>query len=236
MGISRYLAMTKAEMASSSLQKEEKTAFMACHFSPYGTGLSNLPTFLPPDAMLILNDRTPICGHDPIRITQEVTEVVERFSCGCVLLDFERLGFPETQALCECLVSSLSCPVGVAAEYGKDLDCPVFLPPMPLDVTMEAHLAPWQGREVWLDIAPDAARISVTKDGSTYTPLSDSFAQTDAFEDAALHCYYHTEILQDRIDFYLRRNWKAQILDAERRGVTKCVGLYQQLCSNFKEI
>ena len=236
MGISRYLAMTKAEMASFSLRNSEKPAFMACHFSPYGRGLSNLPTSLPPDAMLILNDRTPICGHDPIRIVREVTEVVECFSCGCVLLDFERLGFPETQALCERLVSSLSCPVGVAETYGKDLGCPVFLPPMPLDVTTEAYLAPWEGREVWLDIAPDAARISVTKDGSTYMPLLDSFPPTDVFEDTALHCYYKTEIKEDRINFYLWRNWKTLILEAERLGVTKCVGLYQQLCGNFKEI
>ena len=236
MGISRYLAMTKAEMASFSLRNSEKPAFMACHFSPYGRGLSNLPTSLPPDAMLILNDRTPICGHDPIRIVREVTEVVECFSCGCVLLDFERIGFPEAQKLCECLVSSLSCPVGVAETYGKDLVCPVFLPPMPLDVTMEAYLAPWEGREVWLDIAPDAARVSVTKDGSVYTPLPVSFPQTDTFEDTALHCYYKAEIKEDRIDFNLWRNWKTLILEADRRGVTKCVGLYQQLCSNFKEI
>ena len=229
MGISRYLAMTEAEMAAFSLETDEKPAFMACHFSPYGTGLSNFPTFLPPDSMLILNDRTPICGHDPQRIAEEVTQVVARFACECVLLDFERADFPESRALCQHLVAALSCPVGVAEGYGKDLSCPVFLPPMPLDVSLEEYLSPWKGREVWLDIAPNAACVSITREGSTYTPLPDSFPQTDVFEDASLHCYYRAEIRDDRIDFHLWRNWKSQILEAERLGVTKYVGLYQQL-------
>ena len=234
MGISRYLAMTAAEMATFSLQKDEKSAFMACHFSPYGKGLSNFPTSLPPDAMLILNDQMPFCDHDPQRIVEELAEVVERFSCGCVLLDFERADFPKTRALCQLLLSHIPCPVGVAAIYGKDLDCPVFLPPMPLDVTLEEYLAPWQDREVWLDIAPEAACVSVTKEGSTYASLPESFPQVDAFEDKALHCYYKAEILEDRIDFHLWRNWESQILEADRLGVSKCVGLYQQFCNNFK--
>ena len=229
MGISRYLAMTKAEMAAFSLENHENIAFMACQFSPYGTGLSNLPDFMPKDAMVILNDQMPIYGHDPLRIAEEMTELVERFSCGCVLLDFERPGSKETQMLCEGLVSRLSCPVGVSEIYGRDLGCPVFLPPMPLDVTLEEYLAPWQDREVWLDIAPDAACVSVTKDGSTYTPLPDGFPPEDAFEDASLHCYYRAEIWEDRIDFHLWRNWESLILDAERFGIAKCVGLYQQL-------
>ena len=229
MGISLYLAMTKAEMAVFSLENHVNMAFMACQLSPYSTGLSNLPDFLPEDAMVILNDQMPICGHDPQRIIDEMAELVKRFSCGCVLLDFERPGSAETQKLCEGLVSCLSCPVGVSEIYGSNLDCPVFLPPMPLDVTLEEYLAPWQDREVWLDIAPDTACVSVTKDGSAYTSLPHGFPPADAFEDASLHCYYRAEILEDRIDFHLWRNWESLILDAERLGVSKCVGLYQQL-------
>ena len=69
-----YLAMTPAEFNSVS-QPPPDFAYMACHFSPYGTGLGNLPTVLPPESLLILNDRTPIHGHDPQRIFDQLKDV-----------------------------------------------------------------------------------------------------------------------------------------------------------------
>ena len=47
MAIRQYLAMTAAEMTQAgSLPRH--SAWMACHFSPYSTGLTNLPDRLPP--------------------------------------------------------------------------------------------------------------------------------------------------------------------------------------------
>ena len=71
MAMARYLAMTAAEMMGGA-PLPGKTAWMACHFSPYSTGLCNLPAALPPGSLLILNDRTPIHGHDPERICREL--------------------------------------------------------------------------------------------------------------------------------------------------------------------
>ena len=58
MGISHYLAMTGVEIAAAEALPEN-IAYMACHFSPYGTGLTGAPEVLPKHSMLILNDRIP---------------------------------------------------------------------------------------------------------------------------------------------------------------------------------
>ena len=78
-----YLAMTAAEMyAVSSLP--EKVAWMACHFSCYGTQLSNCPDSLPEGSMLIVNDRTPPAKHDPQRIIQQLTQLIEELKISCI--------------------------------------------------------------------------------------------------------------------------------------------------------
>ena len=179
--------------------------------------------------MLIVNDRTPICGHDPNRIMRQLQEILERFRCGCLLLDLQRPEVPETAALCKMLVRNISCPLGISDLYAKEADCTVFLPPLPLRESLEAYIAPWQGREIWLDIAPETACVSVTKEGSTVTSLPDSLPPENAFTDAALHCYYRAEISEDRINFHLWRNQGSLIREAEQLGVTKCIGLYQEL-------
>jgi hypothetical protein len=69
-------------------------AWMACHFSPYGTGLSNLPPNLPANAMVILNDRTPIHGHD----SKEILCQLNNLTPHCLLLDFQRQAVEETAA------------------------------------------------------------------------------------------------------------------------------------------
>lgn len=231
MGISRYLAMTRSELEAFSLTQGHAPAYMACHFSPYSTGLSNIPASLPDGAMVILNDRTPIYGHDPQQIARQITDVTERTHCSCVLLDFERPGYEETKRLCEFLIANLSCPVGVSALYAEGTDCPVFLPPVPMDMTLGDYLAPWQGRQVWLDIAPEAVCVSVTEAGSRFSPMAGSSPPENAFFDDALHCHYRSEVLDDRIHFYLWRDLASLIEEADALGVAKCIGLYQELCS-----
>ena len=86
-----YLAMTPAEFNSVS-QPPPDFAYMACHFSPYGTGLGNLPTVLPPKSLLILNDRTPIKGHDPDLVLETIEQLTENSPCDGLLLDFQRPG------------------------------------------------------------------------------------------------------------------------------------------------
>lgn len=233
MGISRYLAMTAAEMEAFSVPEGWMAAYMACHFSPYTTGLSNIPDTLSPGSMLILNDRTPISGHDPQRIAQQLKDALERLHFDSLLLDFERPECEDISVLCQVLTKQLPCPIGISSLYAQALDCPVFLPPAPLDQPLAEYISLWQGREIWLDTAPEAARFIITQDGSQYMPLPFSQPPENAHTDEALHCRYRAEIKEDAVLFHL---WRDQpqiemlIGQAQTLGITKCIGLYQELC------
>ena len=120
MAIHTYLAMTAAEFAATE-NLPEHVAWMACHFSPYGTGLSNLPHSLPPGSLLILNDRIPIYGHDPNRIGQQLLESAEIIHCSGLLLDFQRADVEESLRLAAHLISALPCPVAVSDCYADPL-------------------------------------------------------------------------------------------------------------------
>lgn len=226
-----YLAMTAAEIHAAAALPQ-KLAYMACHFSPYGLGLSNCPQWLPPDSVLIVNDRTPICGHDPGIITAQLIELVDALKCGSVLLDFQRPDCKQTADLCATLTSALACPVCVSDLYADALACPVFLPPPPLNQPLQQHLTPWKGREIWLESALDAASITVTEGGSHYTPQPYTPPGEGCFPDEALHCRCWQEIEEDKIIFHLYRteeDLEALLEEAEALGVKQAVGLYQQL-------
>ena len=225
MGLPLYLAQTNAEFtACSSLPTHP--AWMACHFSPYGTGLCNLPPMLTGDTMVILNDRIPPCRHDPAYILDQLTQIL----CGCILLDFQRSGSEETAALTRAILEAESRPVGVTPQYGLDLDCPLFLPPIPPDVPPDTYLTPWQGREIWLEAAMDSLYYTVTEQGSTPAPLSKT--PDRGLRDEALFCHYRIETHVDRAGFAIWRTREdlEQLLDAiQAFGVTKAVGLWQEL-------
>lgn len=226
-----YLAMTAAEVASVEALPE-KTAWMACHFSCYGTGLSNLPRELPEGAMLILNDRTPICGHDPTRIGEQLEQLASVFSCSGILLDFQRPGVAETAQLCAHLVSTLPCPVGITEFYAKELDCPVFLSPLPPGTALDAHIAPWAGRELWLEAATDTRVAVITEKGCTWQDDDDAYAESIWFDEPSLHCRYCWSADAQQAVVILRREAEhipSLLEEAERLGITRTVGLYQQL-------
>ena len=228
MGIPLYLSMTAAEFAG-CLKFPDHMAWMACHFSPYSTGLTNLPARLPKGAILILNDRTTIHGHDPKQVRQMLADTAAAFACSGVLLDLQQPDNPEAREIIR-EVLTLPCPVCVSDIYAKELDCPVFLPPVPLTVSPKDHFAPWQGREIWLEAAEDSTVFTVDKDGchSKTHPPSENFP----FRDAPLCCHYRIESQEDCIRFYLRRT-KEDLADllalSAAFGVTTGVGLWQEL-------
>lgn len=220
-----YLALTAAEFAFCS-SFPEKMAWMACHFSPYGTGLSNLPPKLPEGSMVILNDRTPIHGHDPKEILCQLKELEPAL----LLLDFQRRAVKDCEKIARYLVENMDCPVGVSHWYGEGLGCPVLVPPVPPDVPLGEHLAPWQGREIWLEAALDGLTYTVTEEGSTPSPplhIPDS-----GMADRSLHCHYNIEVFENRVDFHLyrtREDLDHLLKDTKNHGVTNAVGLYQEL-------
>lgn len=226
-----FLAMTGAEFARCE-EKPEKIAWMACHFSPYSTGLSNLPTTLPDGSMLIVNDRIPISNHDPDLIAQQLCDMVSDFSCCAVLLDFQRPDCGEIRQVVQAVLKGLSCPVGVSHLYAKDMTCPVFLPPPELDVPLDRHLAPWDGREIWLEAALDMAQLTVTEKGCTSLPLPYSPPDGEFFRDDALCCSYRCEIKDNSAVFTLWRtpeNLADLLTQAQASGIRRTIGLYQQL-------
>lgn len=223
--------MTSAEFAGKEAFSQPP-AWMACHFSSYGTGLSNLPVFLPEGAMVILNDRIPIHGHDPGLIADQLLTLHETLHPARFLLDLQRPDCPETAAAAQRIVDALPCPVGVTEHYAKDLNCPVFLEPPPLDMALADYLQPWSGKDVWLEAALDHAVITVTESGSRYRsePLEEE-PEAAFFEDT-LFCHYRIRLTDSRAEFHLYRTREDLTLllrAAEALGVSAAVGLYQEL-------
>ncbi len=224
-----YLAMTATEIADNPALPPA-LAWMACHFSPYGTGLSNLPSHLPEGSMLILNDRTPIMGHDDALIARQLASAATELSCSRILLDLQRPG--EYGRLIASILNCAPCPVGVSEAYAQGLSCPVFLPPLSLLKAPQEQLAPWQGREVWLEIAMDALQITVTDQGSQ---LACAAPPEDAlpFRDDSLFCHYGFVANADSAVFTLHRTPEDLKQLMEVSGCNCFIGLYQELRQNF---
>ena len=229
MAIPLFLAMTAAEFTHAESMPHH-IAWMACHFSPYGTGLTNLPKRLPEGSLLILNDRTPVSGHDPELIYESLLDTAQKLKCSGILLDFQRPDCEQVGKIIERLLT-LPLPVAVSDLYGADYDCPVFLSPPKPHKPLADHIAPWQGREIWLEAALEGCTITVTESGSTFTPLSEE-ADIFPFRDDALHCHYQIETGKDYAQFSLQRTQQditSMLAEAESLGITRAVGLYQEL-------
>lgn len=228
MGI--YLAMTPGEMAACS-RLPANCGYMGCHFSSYGTGLSNLPDSLPGGSLLIVTDRVPICGHDPEEISAQVQGCAEQFGCSLVLLDFQRPGVPEARQIAESILRRLPQITGVSHLYAGDLDCPVFLPPPPLWTPLKAYLAPWRGRPVWQEAALETAAVQVTAAGAAYRQVQPHIPQLPLFS-PELCCHYAISGEKAQVEFTLTRT--KEDLDCfmalgEELGICQFIGLYQEL-------
>lgn len=230
MGCPHYLAKTGMEFRCED-GDAGPAAWMACHFSPYGTGLSNLPRTLPPDSLLMVDDITPIHGHDFMFIGEQLKACVEALKCRGVLLDFQRPGYSECEKLANHLFEVLPCPVAVSSLYGKDFPGPVLLPPLPFCSSLEAYLDGWKGREVWLETALDGEAVTLTESGAAISPLPRFSPAENGFEEESLHCHYKVAVFEDRITFTLWRTGKDSeglLEEAKTLGVTLALGLYQE--------
>ena len=235
MAIAPILAMTAAEIRNISAFPE-KIAWMACHFSPYGLGLSNLPKSLPAGSLLMVDDVTPPHVHDPEYIATQLERCVETWNLRGVLLDFQRDGCKETRVIAEYLVQALPCPTVVSEAYARDLDCPVFLPPVPPSVSLEAYLKPWQSREIWLELGLDGEILTLTEAGCTVTPLRYPDLDAQGFVDQKLHCHYQIDVNEKSARFTLWRTKEDldHLLEvAESLGIVYCIGLYQEIATSL---
>ena len=227
-----YLAITAQEFAqirdfSSTL------CYLACHFSSSGTGLSNLPSQLPSGSILCIDDSTPISNHCKTQVTAQIRELISKLNpCG-ILLDFQRPDNPYALDMIESILGSCTdCPVSVSHIYARDFDCPVFLPPLPFRLTIPAYLQPWSNREIWLELGSDKEMAIITENGFGSEQICSIPPGGNSFREPSLLCHYCTQIKQDHIAVYFERtaqDLKELQLQASQLGVTKFLGLWQQL-------
>ena len=220
-----FLAQTAAEFHF-PLPEGAKKAWMACHFSSYGTGLSNFPPDLPAGSMVILNDRIPIFGHDPGRIAAELEGIVERFSVSHVLLDLQRPGNPESAAVVRKLTEALPCPVGVSEAYAREVDAPVCLGPVPLHLGVEEWIRSWPSRRIWMELAPGCRDYHIGEQGCrcSEAPAQGEFPHWDS----GAKCRYRIRIFPDEICFTLKRGQAELAAFLEETAVECMIGLYQE--------
>ena len=233
MEIPLFLAMTAAEFRSAT-EIPPQMAWMACHFSAYGIGISNVPQALPQGTMLMLNDRTPICGHDPVLVAETLCNAAQNLGCGSILLDFQRADTSALIKVVEAVLERAGCPVGVSSLYANGLDCPVLVPPILPSVPPEEALAPWKGREIWLELSTEGTEITVTEEGSRYTSLSHFLPHEKTHSEPALFCHYEITVQEDRICFQLGRTKEDQdalVQAVQGLNVTKVLGLWQEMRS-----
>lgn len=222
-----FLGVTAGELAEFC---PSKAAYMACHFSPYGTGLSNLPQSLPKGSIILLDDSTPPRGHEPKQVQEQLLQLIDRFHPEAVILDFQGEKTAEHTAMAEHLVHTLPCTVAVTEMYAGSLGCPVFLAPPPANKGLITHLGLWTKQGVYLEIAPMAVQITVTEDGCTSMPIP--FPKNLPLQDTKLHCHYNIESFPKKAVFTLCRTKEdlhTLVQQAKDLGVLGCVGLYQEL-------
>lgn len=229
MAIAMYLAMTAAEFSTCE-HLPAHIAWLACHFSPSGPGLSNMPKSLPAHSLLMVDDSIPFQNHQPDYILQQLQEAISAFDVQAIILDLQRPRDPDVQALVARLQQALPCPVAAPPEYALE-DSPAFLPPCPLNKPLKEYLSPYQGRQVWLDAAPLPIQITVTAGGCTCQTLPVGQSWDAPHQESTLHCNYSIAPQDDRIIFTLRRDADAfcdWLQEAESLGVTAAIGLYQE--------
>lgn len=230
MPIPLYLAMTAAEMAACN-QLPPHMGWMACHFSPSGPGLSNLPRELPSHSLLILDDSTPFSAHESTVITRQLQEVVSTLKCDALILDFQRPLQPDVQALVCALQQGLPCPVSAPPGYGTP-DSPVFLSPCPPNQLLKDYLSPFRSREIFLEVALDGMKLSVTETGCMKESLLFWYEETFPHKEEKLHCHYRIEESNKAVEFILRRtrtDLSTLLKEAESFGVCQAIGLWQEL-------
>ncbi len=226
MALPVYLAMTAAEFTE-NLPLHATPAWMACHFSSSGIGLSNFPSFLPEGAMLIVNDQMPPANHNPDYVAKQLQDFVNAYKVGAVLLDFQRSGCED---FVEATGKALTCPAAVTAQYAHCFPGAVFLPLPPVSQSIETALSTHKNREIWLELFPDTEILTITKSGCV-SKKTDRFPDTqNIFEHPSLSCRYCIEEMDDTVIFTLQRQAQhlmALLEKAETFGVSRGVGLLQ---------
>ena len=239
MSIPLYLAMTAADFSSCS-RLPPHVAWMACHFSASGTGLSNQPNSLPPESLLILDDQIPWNGHSLEQECRETAALLQKTGAEGILLDFERPPTEETLAMAILLTrhcTAVGTAIGMPELYAQLPEAAIFLPPLPCYQTPAQALSHYGGRELWLEASGNGCRLEVGAQGTQIIPESPDLLQVEStqhalFQDPGLLCQYFTEKTEEgiRINLFDIPGSLQEKLDAcEEFGATRAVAPWQQM-------
>lgn len=229
MPIPLCLAMTAAEMATCTAVPSH-VGWLACHFSPSGSGLSNIPKTLPSQSLLILDDSTPFAGHQPDVIIQQLQNIIESLKPEALILDFQRPSEPDVQNLSYMLQTKLPCVVAAPPNFSVP-NAPVFLPSCPPNRLIKEYTEPFRGRKIFLETALDGMMIRVTTNGCRKESCFFEHAESFPYIDEKLHCHYHIAHNDNAVEFSLQRTYEDCIKLLEEActlGVTCAVGLWQE--------
>lgn len=221
MGCKWYLAMTGAEFLRAG--SSQPMAWMAGRFSASHAGLDNLPGQLPAGSIFIVDDHVPFADHDPGNIAEDAARAAR--DCSGILLDFQRQW--DATAVVEQIIARAPCPVAVSSLHARDMDCAVFLCPN-LNIPLDRAIAPWQGREVWLDVPAQMQVFTVGPEGCQVSALQSPHGD---FPHRGHFCRYRIEKSPDAVVFSLYRSpdMLPDILqEAGALGITRAVGLEQE--------
>lgn len=230
MGFPLYLAMNAAEIAASS--QLPPMAWMSCHFSPCSQALTNLPLWLPKGALVMVDDSIPCRSLEAAPIAAQLSELIARFGCGGVILDFQKPGQEEIAAIIPSLLQAIPCPVAVSDLYAPRFQCPVFLRPGPLWEPLETHLEAWKGREIWLDACLCRQQVAITGSGPVPGPVLAWDGIRGGFFDEALRCHYRTEVGPDAVTFTFfdtPETMAGKLEAAHALGVSRAIGLWREV-------
>ena len=212
MEICRYLAMTRWEMENYAVPEGFSPAFL-----PWEETSEDLPK----GTLLVLHDALPL--EDPAPILEAVNKSEP---CG-ILLDFQK---PGRESTVKALWGNLPRPIAVSEPYANTVEGAVFLSPCPPDRPLEAHIAPWKHREIWLDTTPEVLLLTINTTGCT-AESRPTPPNSPHFTHETLCCRYKIETAPNQITFTLWRDkqmLEAHTHQAQTLGVTKTMGLFQE--------
>ncbi len=226
MSLRFYLAMTEAEIRNATTLPRH-LAYMACHFSPYGNGLVNIPERLPPNSLLIVNDRVPVLRHDPQQVAKQLLYAAQKLRAYGVLMDLQIPGNPHTAQIVKTVISTLPCPVGVSELYAEGLSCPIFSAPA-LGQPLAGYIKGKKGRPLWLETFQETTFLTISPTGCRAT--AGEKLSGKSFFDEALQCKYQFCVQKESALFALSRqedDIAGYLRSAESLGIEVAVGLYQ---------
>lgn len=220
MSLPIYLARSRHDMPEDAIA----VCYIGCHLSETGTGICRLPHSLPPGSLFTVDDRILPHGHDMALVYRQLSDAVSRFSPAGIILDFEAPFSAELMELAATL-SALPCPVAVSPAYSSGLSCPVFLPPIPPDESAKSFLAPWKGRELWLEAEAESVLLTLDKSGCEVCPTQNAPCEP-SLADRACRCHYRTDISDVKATVHIGRTYTdtaAVLDDAAALGVTRAI-------------